>query len=106
MVRRYKVTGQKRKKREKYDREEEFEQLDYNNIPQSPKKAKTEGSDLNEEKAKQVIDEMSGIPIVPTYTDKKPGVIFILERASLEIGKVGKVCMIAWGRIWKFVVLY
>ncbi|CAI9768558.1 unnamed protein product [Fraxinus pennsylvanica] len=56
----------------------------------SPKKAKTEGCDLDKEKAEQVIDEMPGIPIVPTDTDKKPGVIFILERASLEIGKVGK----------------
>ncbi|KAL2501883.1 nucleolar essential protein-related [Forsythia ovata] len=90
MVRPYKVMGQKRKKKEKYDREEESEQLDENDIPQSPKKAKTEGSELDKENAEQVIDEMPGIPIVPADTGKKPGVIFILEKASLEIGKVGK----------------
>ncbi|CAI9768235.1 unnamed protein product [Fraxinus pennsylvanica] len=90
MVRLYKVKGQKRKKKEKYDREEESEQLDDNDIPESPKKAKTEGSGLDNEKADQVIDEMPGIPIVPADTGKKPGVIFILEKASLEIGKVGK----------------
>ncbi|XP_022893796.1 ribosomal RNA small subunit methyltransferase NEP1-like [Olea europaea var. sylvestris] len=93
MVRPYKVTGQKRKKKEKYDREEEYEQLDDNDIPQSPKKAKTEGlegSELDKEKAEQVIDEMPRIPIVPTDMFKKSRDIFILERASLEISKVGK----------------
>ncbi|KAL2535245.1 nucleolar essential protein-related [Forsythia ovata] len=90
MVRPYKVKEQKRKKKEKYDREEESEQLDENDTPHSPKKAKTEDSELVEEKAEQVIDEMPGIPIIPADTGKKSGVIFILEKASLEIGKVGK----------------
>ncbi|KAL2476494.1 nucleolar essential protein-related [Abeliophyllum distichum] len=91
MVRPYKVMGQKRKKKEKYDREEESVQLDENDVLQSPKKAKTEEfSELDKENAEQVIDEMPGIPIVPADTGKKPGVIFILEKASLEIGKVGK----------------
>ncbi|CAA3020234.1 ribosomal RNA small subunit methyltransferase NEP1-like [Olea europaea var. sylvestris] len=90
MVRPYKMKGQKRKKKEKYDREEESEQLDDNDMPESPKKAKTEVSELEKEKSEEVVDEMPGIPIVPADTGKKPGVIFILEKASLEIGKVGK----------------
>lgn len=109
MVLPYKVTGQKRKKKEKYDIEEESEHLDDNDIPQSQKKAKIEGlegSELDKEKAEQVFDEMPWIPIVPADMFKKPGVIFILERASLEIGKVGKVRMVVCGGIGKFVGLY
>jgi rRNA small subunit pseudouridine methyltransferase Nep1 len=35
-----------------------------------------------------------GIPIMPRPVDRRrqPGVIFVLERACLEVGKVGKVC--------------
>ncbi|KAL3841292.1 hypothetical protein ACJIZ3_025883 [Penstemon smallii] len=72
MGRAYKMKGQKRKKKEdKYDKEEELEQLD---------------------EKKQVIDEMPGIPIAPQINgdNNKPGVTFIIEKASLEIGKVGK----------------
>lgn len=96
MVRAYKVKGQKRKKKEqKYDKGEEFEQLDEKVTPQPPKKAKTTGSESEkEEKLEPVIDDMPGIPIVTVETgNNKPGVIFILEKASLEIAKVGKVCL-------------
>ncbi|KAL6540680.1 hypothetical protein OROMI_024563 [Orobanche minor] len=100
MVRSYKMKGQKRKKKgEKYDREEdferleEFEQLEENITPQPPKRVKTEGasSESKEGKPETMVDEMPGIPFVAgdTNTDM-PGVIFILEKASLEIGKVGK----------------
>lgn len=96
MVRAYKMKGQKRKKKEeKYDKGEEFERLDERVAPPSPKKVKTEGSESEkEEKMEPVTDEMPGIPIVPVDTgSKKPGVIFVLEKASLEIAKVGKVCL-------------
>ncbi|KAI3446573.1 hypothetical protein Pfo_003238 [Paulownia fortunei] len=93
MVRAYKVKGQKRKKKgEKYDKGEEFEESEEKVAPQPPKKVKTEGSVSDkEEKLELVIDEMPGIPIVPVDTgNNKPGIIFILEKASLEIAKVGK----------------
>lgn len=97
MGRAYKMKGQKRKKKEeKYDREEdEPEQLVENDTPQPSKKVKTEGSESEkEEKLETVVDDMPGIPIVQVDTgSKKPGVIFVLEKASLEIAKVGKVCL-------------
>ncbi|PIN00172.1 tRNA (pseudouridine(54)-N(1))-methyltransferase [Handroanthus impetiginosus] len=92
MVRTNKMKGQKRKKKgERYDKGEEFEQLEENDMLQSPKKVKTDGTVLDkEEKLEPVFDEMPGIPVVPVDTGNKPGVIFILEKASLEIAKVGK----------------
>ncbi|GFP92892.1 ribosomal rna small subunit methyltransferase nep1 [Phtheirospermum japonicum] len=93
MVRSYKMKGQKRKKKsEKYDREEETEQLEEDVTPQPPKKVKTDGGESEkEEKSEAAMDELPGIPIVPVDTNAyKPGVIFILEKASLEIAKVGK----------------
>ncbi|KAH6828681.1 nucleolar essential protein-like protein [Perilla frutescens var. hirtella] len=93
MGRAYKMKGQKRKKKdEKYDREEEPEQLVEEDTPQPSKKVKTDGSEPeNEEKLETLVDDMPGIPIVPVDTgNKKPRVIFVLEKASLEIAKVGK----------------
>ncbi|XP_075504605.1 uncharacterized protein LOC142542040 [Primulina tabacum] len=88
MVRTYKVKGQKRKtKKEKYDSGEESGPLDEDESLQLPKKQKTEAVEPNSE---NLIDEMPGIPIVPVESENKPGVIFILEKASLEIAKVGK----------------
>lgn len=88
------MKGQKRKKKEeKYDREEEEpEQLVENDTPQPSKKVKTDGSESEkEEKLETVVDDMPGIPIVQVDTgSKKAGVIFVLEKASLEIAKVGK----------------
>ncbi|KAK4432065.1 Ribosomal RNA small subunit methyltransferase NEP1 [Sesamum alatum] len=93
MGRTYKMKGQKRKKKEeKYDKGEEFEQLDEKENSPSPKKVKTEDSESEKvEEMEPVLDEMPGIPIIPVDTGgKKPGVIFVLEKASLEIAKVGK----------------
>lgn len=90
------MKGQKRKKKaEKYDRDEEHEQLDDDVSPQPPKKVKPEGPASDTEGKQDPVDEMPGIPVVRVDTDiKKPGVIFILEKASLEVGKVGKVCFL------------
>lgn len=101
------MKGQKRKKKEeKYDREEEEEeepeQLVENDTPQPSKKVKTDGSESEkEEKLETAVDDMPGIPIVQVDTgSKKAGVIFVLEKASLEIAKVGKVCLRE--KNWKF----
>nr|GMC63049.1 ribosomal RNA small subunit methyltransferase NEP1 [Ipomoea batatas] len=91
MVRAYKLKGQKRKKKaEKYDREEEIEQSSEEETAETSKKAKTEGTAADEEEAEKVVDLLAGIPVVSAEQSKKPGIIFILERASLEIAKIGK----------------
>ncbi|XP_019188123.1 PREDICTED: ribosomal RNA small subunit methyltransferase NEP1 [Ipomoea nil] len=90
MVRAYKLKGQKRKKKEeKYDREE-IEQSSDEETAETSKKAKTEGTAADEEEAEKVVDLLAGIPVVSAEQSKKPGIIFILERASLEIAKIGK----------------
>lgn len=91
MTRPYGVKDRKRKKKEKDDAEE-AEQMEV-------KRAMTENSNsFEEEKPAEeaqdadAADELEGIPIVPSdrNTDKSK-VIFVLERASLEVAKVGKV---------------
>lgn len=86
------MKGQKRKKKEvKYDREEteaEAEEFAEENLM---KKSKLDSSSAaDEEKAEEVANELAGIPIAPLDQDNRPGVIFILEKASLEVAKVGK----------------
>jgi rRNA small subunit pseudouridine methyltransferase Nep1 len=88
MVRPFGVKSSKKKrKREKYDREEDFEQAAEKNeeIPLGKEEEKVDEGEGVE------VAELSGIPINPSDPNaRKPGVIFILENASLEIAKVGK----------------
>lgn len=99
MVRRYAMkAGKKRKQREeRYDREEEeVEEVAGHPVEDEAiaKKAMTERtSDAEEEEEKEEVNELEGIPIDPSdlKVANKPKVIFILERASLEVAKVGKV---------------
>ncbi|KAL7115769.1 hypothetical protein ACP275_04G202000 [Erythranthe tilingii] len=98
MGRVYRMKGQKRKEKgERYDRDEEdeFEQADDDVTPQPPKKLKSEDAAVvsgAEEKLEAADDdEMPGIPIVQVDMGRsKPGVIFVLENASLEVAKIGK----------------
>ncbi|KAF1877896.1 hypothetical protein Lal_00038205 [Lupinus albus] len=76
MTRAYGVKkGKKRKHTEpKYDREAEEEESQQQQQQQQPEE-----------------DELSGIPIAASeFKSDKPKVTFILERASLEVAKVGK----------------
>lgn len=83
MVRSYTVKGLKRKKREEeYDKEED---------ETIAKKNKVAVGEEEERKAEEAMHELPGIPIVPSNQNAKPGVIVVLERASLEFDKVGKV---------------
>ncbi|OIW20730.1 hypothetical protein TanjilG_21793 [Lupinus angustifolius] len=80
MTRAYGVKkGKKRKHTEpKYDREAEEKQ-----------QVQEEESQQQEQQPEE--DELSGIPIAPSeLKSDKPKVTFILERASLEVAKVGK----------------
>ncbi|XP_045796764.1 ribosomal RNA small subunit methyltransferase NEP1-like [Trifolium pratense] len=98
MTRAYRVKGKKRKNRdvvEKYHREEKEVEDEEQVQPKKPNLQKEEptqtptSSIITEENKN---NELIGIPIAPPTekNSEKPGVIFILEKASLEIAKVGK----------------
>ncbi|XP_002531546.2 ribosomal RNA small subunit methyltransferase nep-1 [Ricinus communis] len=105
MVRPYGIKGPKRKKREeKYDKvgDEVDEQTEENakramlsktEMPLENCSKKTEQEEEGDEgeELEGEVQEMEGIPIMPSDSKtKKPGVIFVLEKASLEVAKVGK----------------
>ncbi|ONK81337.1 uncharacterized protein A4U43_C01F27950 [Asparagus officinalis] len=104
MVRPYAVKGRKKPKKrprvEEEEEEKEEQQQEENDEAVSEKEneetleneEKGESTAEDERKAEEAIEEMPGIPIAPRVQDpkKKPGVIFVLERACLEFAKVGK----------------
>ncbi|XP_022766590.1 ribosomal RNA small subunit methyltransferase nep-1-like isoform X2 [Durio zibethinus] len=94
MVRPYAVKGKKRKKREdKYDREEEEEEVEEQEAAKGASIAKPtkEAEGKEEEEDEAGTDDLVGIPIAPSdKKTNKTGVIFVLEKASLEVAKVGK----------------
>ena len=83
MVSVYAMKGKKRKNRE-----------ERHDIVQDAKRAITENTSNGEEEGKEVENGLEGIPVVPSDQNNtnKARVIFILEKASLEVAKVGKVC--------------
>ncbi|KAM0029942.1 putative tRNA (pseudouridine(54)-N(1))-methyltransferase [Helianthus debilis subsp. tardiflorus] len=102
MVRPYAVKGRKRKKNktERYDKEEEEEENagfveEEGEKEGTQKKLKSGATETDEEKAEAAAEELAGIPVNLSEqqqgNDKNsPGVIFVLEKASLEVAKVGK----------------
>ncbi|OMO57823.1 Ribosomal biogenesis, methyltransferase, EMG1/NEP1 [Corchorus olitorius] len=98
MVRPHGIKGKKRKTREeKYDREEVEEAKDTEaEEKESAKRVSIEipteeAQDKQEEGEEDGVPDLVGIPIARSdQNTKKPGVIFVLEKASLEVGKVGK----------------
>ncbi|CAA7034974.1 unnamed protein product [Microthlaspi erraticum] len=105
MVRPYGIKVNKRKERqERYDKEEEEEeeQSKFERAKENVKKAKRENTEEELSENESEDDESSddddvGIPIVladPKPEKEKPGVIFVLEKASLEVAKVGKTCVL------------
>ncbi|XP_039123800.1 ribosomal RNA small subunit methyltransferase nep-1 [Dioscorea cayenensis subsp. rotundata] len=87
MVRPYAVKGRKHKKRKMEQREEAVEE----EVARGGEEEEEEVAAGNEKKVDAVLDELPGIPsVAPVEKSKQPNVIFILEKASLEIGKVGK----------------
>jgi len=93
MTRAYTVKGKKRKNKDaatKHDHEQEEEQQ----IQPTPKKPNRQNEEQSEPIATTTEEsELPGIPITPLNekNSDKQGVIFILEKASLEVAKVGKV---------------
>ncbi|XP_011027266.1 PREDICTED: ribosomal RNA small subunit methyltransferase nep-1-like [Populus euphratica] len=95
MVRPYGKGHKRRKKGERYDKEEEEvedEQIQEEKTDSETEMSARDGEEkTEEEKEMQLPGVEEGIPIVPSHqTGKKPGVIFVLEKASLEVAKVGK----------------
>ncbi|MED6174062.1 hypothetical protein PIB30_065308 [Stylosanthes scabra] len=87
MTRAYGVKGRKRKPAEpKYDRDEDQQFNQEEEQPQPKRQAQEQ-----QEQPTENNEELAGIPIAPSELNTdKPNVIFILERASLEVAKVGK----------------
>ncbi|XP_076930800.1 uncharacterized protein LOC143595740 [Bidens hawaiensis] len=102
MVRPYAVKGRKRKKNktERYDKEEEnqgfVEESKEDNGGTQKKKLKSVVTESDEDIAEAAAEELAGIPVNLNQGDgngndkNSQGVIFILEKASLEVAKVGK----------------
>ncbi|KAH8506685.1 hypothetical protein H0E87_013474 [Populus deltoides] len=95
MVRPYGKGHKRRKKGERYDKEEEEvedEQVQEEKADSETEMRAQDGEEKTEEaKEMQLPGVEEGIPIVPSHqTGKKPGVIFVLEKATLEVAKVGK----------------
>lgn len=106
-MRHYKLKGQKRKKREeKYDKEEEEGEQVENSGREVEEEAKAEEGEEKSsprkkvrkedgEKAEELANELPSLPVIVSHDQNNPnkqGIIFILERATLEVAKVGKVC--------------
>ncbi|KAM0070065.1 putative tRNA (pseudouridine(54)-N(1))-methyltransferase [Helianthus debilis subsp. tardiflorus] len=101
MVRPYAVKGPKRKKNktERYDKEED-EQENAGFVEQGSEEEeegvqkKLKSGVTDEEKAEEAAQELVGIPVSLSEkqgNDKNtPSVVFVLEKASLEVAKVGK----------------
>lgn len=101
------MKGQKRRKREeKFDKEGEEEENVEKSGPEEEEGGEEEEKTATEiiqngnlseggERAEELAAEVPSIPIILSEDGKKAnkrGVIFILEKASLEVAKVGKVC--------------
>ncbi|XP_009339580.2 ribosomal RNA small subunit methyltransferase nep-1 [Pyrus x bretschneideri] len=98
MVRPYAVKGKKRKKKaDVYDRAGEEEEAAAAAAAE-PEETETEEADKKRSKGNEAEErksdpiELEGIPMTPAEINPKngPGAIFILEKASLEVAKVGK----------------
>ncbi|KAF3793829.1 Ribosomal RNA small subunit methyltransferase [Nymphaea thermarum] len=87
--------GTKRKNRDR-DKEEEkvadgVEQLSHREVEEKDKDNRNVEGGVEEKILDEIpIVEFAGIPVQPAKQDTKRRVTFILERASLEVAKVGK----------------
>ncbi|GLT40535.1 hypothetical protein SLA2020_146630 [Shorea laevis] len=98
MVRPFGIKGKKRKKREeRYDREgEEEEQIESVKRVAVEKAMDAEDNGVKVEEEGQAGEHvLEGIPIAPSdQKTNKPDVVFVLERACLEVAKIGKIYQI------------
>lgn len=102
MVRPFGVKRGNKKRKEKYD-DVEIDEGEHEQEPQS-KQLKADDDVSREEEAENrkkqsqeaeddVVHQLEGIPLGPVESQgsKNVGITFVLEKASLEVAKVGKV---------------
>lgn len=83
------IKGRKRKKREENYHSKDVEQLIEEEKIEIT--SLTEAAGTEDEKQEDVVHNLPGIPILPSDQNNSIGAIFVLEKASLEVAKVGKV---------------
>ena len=89
MTRRFGVKGKKRKKREENYDKEEVEQMLKDDTTDTAAETLTQAEDENV--VEDLVKDMPGIPVTVSDQNSRSGAIFILEKATLEVAKVGKV---------------
>ncbi|KAL6838783.1 hypothetical protein ACP4OV_031497 [Aristida adscensionis] len=99
MGRPYAVKGRKKKRRlDAAAASDAAPAADEAEEPPPPPPEEEEEEEAGEEKGEQEDDGAAaeGLPVVPRPVDgkRRPGAIFVLERACLEVGKVGKTMQI------------
>uniref|UniRef100_A0A7C9ART0 Uncharacterized protein n=1 Tax=Opuntia streptacantha TaxID=393608 RepID=A0A7C9ART0_OPUST len=88
MTRRFGVKGKKRKKREENYDKEEVEQMLKDDTTDTAAETLTQAEDENV--VEDLVKDMPGIPVTVSDQNSRSGAIFILEKATLEVAKVGK----------------
>ena len=89
MTRPFAAKGKKRKKREvNYDKEE-VEQMLKDDTTGTTAQTQTQAED--EKVVEDLVKDMPGIPVTVSDQNSRSGAIFILEKATLEVAKIGKV---------------
>ncbi|KAJ8449785.1 hypothetical protein Cgig2_001441 [Carnegiea gigantea] len=88
MTRPFAAKGKKRKKREENYDKEEVEQMLKDDTTGTTAQTQTQAED--EKVVEDLVKDMPGIPVTVSDQNSRSGAIFILEKATLEVAKVGK----------------
>lgn len=88
MTRPFARKGKKRKKREENHDKEEVGQMLKDDTTCTTAQTQTQAED--EKVVEDLVKDMPGIPVTVSDQNSRSGAIFILEKASLEVAKVGK----------------
>lgn len=83
------IKGRKRKKREENYHSKDVEQLIEEEKIEITSLTEAAGTE-DEKQEEDVVHDLPGIPILPYDQNNSIGAIFVLEKASLEVAKVGK----------------
>lgn len=83
------IKGRKRKKREENYHSKDVEQLIEEEKIEITSLTEAAGTE-DEKQEEDVVHDLPGIPILPSDENNSIGAIFVLEKASLEVAKVGK----------------
>lgn len=90
MTRPFAAKGKKRKKREENYDKEEVEQVLKDDTTGTTAQTQTQTQAEDEKVVEDLVKQMPGIPVTVSDQNSRSGAIFILEKATLEVAKVGK----------------